>query len=156
MCYFSVPFIFLSSIYKHISHTQGPKDALFSCRFVLICEWLLYLFKYLSVLYLSSSVQTPPAIGMKWSLDDGGESSGMVTKRTRRKLLGQDFWSCLFERHECLFSIGFDVYNRALYYTICYILSWRVSLHPFICSAFLLIVCDFILHLKCKMAAAVY
>uniref|UniRef100_A0A8C7KNM4 Structural maintenance of chromosomes flexible hinge domain containing 1 n=1 Tax=Oncorhynchus kisutch TaxID=8019 RepID=A0A8C7KNM4_ONCKI len=36
-------------------------------------------------------VRTPSAIGVKRSLDKAGESSGMVTKRTRRKLLKQDY-----------------------------------------------------------------
>ncbi|XP_024248780.1 structural maintenance of chromosomes flexible hinge domain-containing protein 1 [Oncorhynchus tshawytscha] len=39
----------------------------------------------------STPVRTPSAIGVKRSLDKAGESSGMVTKRTRRKLLKQDY-----------------------------------------------------------------
>uniref|UniRef100_A0A674DGW2 Structural maintenance of chromosomes flexible hinge domain containing 1 n=1 Tax=Salmo trutta TaxID=8032 RepID=A0A674DGW2_SALTR len=39
----------------------------------------------------STPVRTPSSIGVKRSLDKAGESSGMVTKRTRRKLLKQDY-----------------------------------------------------------------
>uniref|UniRef100_A0A8C7RL75 Structural maintenance of chromosomes flexible hinge domain containing 1 n=1 Tax=Oncorhynchus mykiss TaxID=8022 RepID=A0A8C7RL75_ONCMY len=39
----------------------------------------------------TTPVRTPSAIGVKRSLDKAGESSGMVTKRTRRKLLKQDY-----------------------------------------------------------------
>uniref|UniRef100_A0A4W5NW33 SMC hinge domain-containing protein n=1 Tax=Hucho hucho TaxID=62062 RepID=A0A4W5NW33_9TELE len=39
----------------------------------------------------STPVQTPPAIGVKRSLEDVGKSSGMANKRTRQRLLKQDF-----------------------------------------------------------------